>query len=81
MTSEQQKFIKKAKESLLASEILAENKLYNFATSRAYYTMFYIAEAFLWQQELTFSSHSAVISCFGREVAKRELFPLNFTVI
>jgi hypothetical protein len=30
MTSEEKKFIKKAKESLLASEILAENKLYNF---------------------------------------------------
>jgi uncharacterized protein (UPF0332 family) len=78
MTSEQQKFINKAKESLLASEILAENKLYNFAASRAYYTMFYIAEAFLWQQELTFSSHSAVISCFGREVAKKGIVPLEF---
>jgi uncharacterized protein (UPF0332 family) len=36
MISEEKKFIKKAKESLLASEILAENKLYNFAASRAY---------------------------------------------
>jgi len=40
--------------------------------------MFYIAEAFLWQQELTFSSHSAVISCFGREVAKKGIVPLEF---
>jgi uncharacterized protein (UPF0332 family) len=78
MTSEEQKFIRKAKESLLASEILAENKLYNFAASRAYYTMFYIAEAFLWQQGLTFPSHSAVISCFGREVVKKGIVPLEF---
>ncbi len=71
MISEQQKFIEKAKESLLASEILAENKFYNFAGARAYYTMFYIAEAFLWEKGLTFSSHSAVISGFGREIAKK----------
>lgn len=78
MNSEPRKFIKKAKESLLASEILAENKLYNFAASRAYYTMFYIAEAFLWQQGFSFSSHAAVISCFGKEVVKKGIVPLEF---
>ncbi|MGI0480736.1 HEPN domain-containing protein [Geminocystis sp. CENA526] len=56
------KLIEKAKESLKASELLLENKLYNFAGSRAYYTMFYIAEAFLWTKKMSFSSHSAVIS-------------------
>jgi len=64
MKSEVYKLIEKAKESLIASEILAQNKLYNFAGSRAYYTMFYIAEAFLWTKEMSFSSHSAVISAF-----------------
>lgn len=78
MTSEQQKFIKKAKESLLASQVLVENQLYNFAGSRAYYTMFYIAEAFLWEKGLTFSSHSAVISGFGREIAKKGIVPVEF---
>jgi uncharacterized protein (UPF0332 family) len=43
MKIEQEKLIQKAKESLLASQILADRKLYNFAGSRAYYTMFYIA--------------------------------------
>jgi uncharacterized protein (UPF0332 family) len=70
MKSETRKLINKAKDSLLASQILAENQLYNFAASRAYYTMFYIAEAFLWAKEMSFSSHSAVISAFGREIAK-----------
>jgi uncharacterized protein (UPF0332 family) len=40
--------------------------------------MFYIAEAFLWQQGFTFSSHAAVISCFGKEVAKKGIVPLEF---
>lgn len=78
MTSEQQKFIEKAKESLLASEVLAENKFYNFAGARAYHTMFYIAKAFLWRQGLTFSSHSAVISSFGREIVKKGIVPVEF---
>ena len=78
MKSETRKLINKAKESLLASQILAENQLYNFAASRAYYTMFYIAEAFLWAKEMSFSSHSAVISAFGREIAKTGMVPLEF---
>lgn len=71
-------FIEKAKESLVASKLLADNQLYDFAGSRAYYTMFYIAEAFLWQQRLSFSSHSAVIAKFGQEVARKGIVPLEF---
>ena len=78
MKREQQKLIQKAKESLLASQVLSERKLYNFAGSRAYYTMFYIAEAFLWEKGLSFSSHSAVISAFGREIAKTGIVPVEF---
>ncbi|MGY6529657.1 MAG: HEPN domain-containing protein [Cyanobacterium sp.] len=78
MKLEVYKLIKKAKESLTASEILAQNKLYNFAGARAYYTMFYIAEAFLWTKEMSFSSHSAVISAFGKEFAKKGILPFEF---
>lgn len=70
-------FISKAKESLVASKLLAANQLYDFAGSRAYYTMFYIAEAFLWQQGLSFSSHAAVIAGFGKEIAKKGLVPIE----
>lgn len=38
-------FVEKARESLVASRLLAANKLYDFAASRAYYTMFYISES------------------------------------
>ena len=49
----------KGKESLKASQVLAKNKLYNLAGARAYYTMFDIADAFLWEKGLTLSSHVA----------------------
>lgn len=78
MTANLSAFIDKAKESLAASKLLADNGLYDFAGSRAYYTMFYIAEAFLLQKGLSFSSHSAVISAFGREIAKPGIVPVEF---
>lgn len=78
MTEDLQAFLDKAKESLQASKLLAANQMYDFAGSRAYYTMFYIAEALLWQQGLSFSSHGAIIAAFGRELAKPGLVPTEF---
>lgn len=78
MSSEVQAFIVKAQDSLAASRLLAANGLYDFAASRAYYTMFYIAEAFLWNKGLSFSSHAAVVSAFGREIAKPQIVPVQF---
>lgn len=46
MKNEQKLLLEKAQESLRASKILLENQLPDFAVARAYYTMFYIAEAF-----------------------------------
>ncbi|MFZ4664863.1 MAG: HEPN domain-containing protein [Prochlorotrichaceae cyanobacterium] len=77
MSSEITSFIDKAKESLVASELLSKNGLYDFAASRAYYTMFYIAEAFLWSKGLSFSSHAAIISAFGKEIAKKGIVPIE----
>lgn len=78
MSSEVQAFIAKAQDSLAASKLLATNGLHDFAASRAYYTMFYIAEAFLWNKGLSFSSHAAVVSAFGREIAKPQIVPVQF---
>lgn len=75
MTAELSAYVNKAKESLAASRLLADNGLYDFAGSRAYYTMFYIAEAFLWQKGLSFSSHAAVIAAFGKALAKPGFVP------
>jgi uncharacterized protein (UPF0332 family) len=40
--------------------------------------MFYIAEAFLWENDLTFASHAAVIAAFGRDLAKAGIVPIEF---
>ena len=50
----------------------------DFAVSRAYYAMFYIAEAFLLGENLSFSKHSAVISKFGEYFIRTDRIPSKF---
>ena len=50
----------------------------DYAASRAYYAMFYIAEAFLEGEGMSFSSHAAVIGAFGREFARTGRLPAEF---
>ncbi len=70
MTDEQRELLLKAQQSLSAARLLVTNSYPEYAASRAYYTMFYIAEAFLEGEGLAFSKHAAVIAAFGREFAK-----------
>ena len=77
MKPEQIALLRKAGESLRAADLLAANALLDFAASRAYYTMFYVAEAFLLNEGLTFSSHAAV-SAFGRDFARTGRVPVEF---
>jgi uncharacterized protein (UPF0332 family) len=67
---EQTALIVKAKSSIKAAHLLADDGYFDFSVSRAYYAMFYLAEALLLEENLTFSKHSAVISAFGRLFAK-----------
>ena len=62
MTDEQRELLLKAQQSLEAAKLLLTNNYPDYATSRAYYAMFYIAEAFLEGKGLSFSKHSAVIA-------------------
>ncbi|MCA9997744.1 MAG: HEPN domain-containing protein [Anaerolineales bacterium] len=78
MMLEQQALIKKAEDSLAAAQLLLDEGFYDFAVSRTYYGMFYIAEAFLLGEGLTFSSHAAVIAAFGRYFAKTGRVPSEF---
>jgi len=57
---------------------LAEQRFYDFAVSRAYYTMFHIASAFLLSKKLSFSSHAGVIAAFGQHFARTGLVPVEF---
>jgi len=70
--------INKAEESLEAAKELFNKKFFDFSVSRAYYTMFYCAEALLLTKDLSFSKHSAVISFFGKEFIKTGIFPERF---
>jgi uncharacterized protein (UPF0332 family) len=78
MTNEQRELLLKAQQSLEAAKLLLTNSYPDYATSRAYYSMFYIAEAFLEGEALSFSKHSAVIAAFGREFAKPQRVPPDF---
>lgn len=70
MTLDEERIIKKALENLDAAEVLIGQGFAEIAASRAYYAMFYSAEALLLKKGLHFSSHSAVIAAFGKEFAK-----------
>jgi uncharacterized protein (UPF0332 family) len=78
VTPEQQNLLEKAKQSLNAAKVLQNNNFSDYAASRAYYTMFYTVEALLLEKNLSFSSHAAVISAFGREFVKTGIIPQEF---
>jgi len=73
-----EEMLKKAHESLEASKTLLEKGFHAFALSRAYYTMFYCAEAILLTKGISVSKHSAVIALFGREFVKTGEVPHKF---
>lgn len=77
-SSEIRALIEKAKESLDVAKKLVRDDHYDFAASRAYYAMFYIAEALLADLGQSYSRHSAVIAAFGREYSKTKKLPAKF---
>jgi len=69
--NEAQRWLRRAYRSLKAAETLVEQGLYEDAVSRAYYAMFYAANALLIKDGFHVSGkHSAVVAAFGREYAK-----------
>ena len=78
MTREQQGLLEKAARSLNAARRLKETGFAEFSASRSYYTMFYVAEAFLEGEGVSFSRHSAVIAAFGQRFARPRRIPVEF---
>lgn len=78
MTAIQQALIRKAQRSLRAAERLLEGDDPDFAVSRAYYCMFYVAQAFLATKQLSFRKHSAVVASFGEQFAATDSVPREF---
>jgi uncharacterized protein (UPF0332 family) len=75
MMLDQSALLEKAHASLMAAQLLNDQGFHDFATSRAYYAMFNVAEALLLGEGLTFSKHSAVIAAFGKSFVKTGRLP------
>jgi uncharacterized protein (UPF0332 family) len=60
----------KAERAIGAARLLLDAGDADFAVARAYYAMFYTAEALLASEGLRFSKHSGVQSAFGQRFAK-----------
>ncbi len=70
MKVEARKLLDKAARAIRAARVLLENQEPEFASGRAYYAVFYVAEALLWEECLQSKSHSGVHSLFGERFAK-----------
>lgn len=76
MKEHSRKLLDKALDAIEASEGLLEIDKAEIAAGRAYYAMFYIAEALLYEREMEFNTHGQVIAAYGKEFAKtKELDP------
>jgi uncharacterized protein (UPF0332 family) len=75
MSPEQRKLLEKASAILDAARLLYENGQHGFAAARAYYAMFYVAEALLLGDGLSYSRHSGVAAVFGEHFAKTGRVP------
>ena len=78
MTEEVRALLEEARHSISAAVVLLDNGYPGYAASRAYYAMFYTAEAFLHSEGMSFSKHSAVIAAFGQHFASTGRVPLEF---
>jgi uncharacterized protein (UPF0332 family) len=78
LTEDQRELLDKARDSIAAAKLLLEGAYPDFAASRVYYAMFYIAQAFLEGEDLAFSKHSAVIAAFGQHFARTGKVPAEF---
>jgi len=67
---ESKKLLVKADRALRAAELLLRDGAPDFAAGRAYYAMFYAAEAALTEKNLQFRKHSGVHAAFGEHLAK-----------
>lgn len=67
--------LEKAARSLTAAEALFDAGDFDFAVSRAYYAMFYVAEAALLNRGKAFSKHTAIINGFYHEFVATGLLP------
>jgi len=72
------KLLDKAIDTVEGAEILLDHGKTDIAAGRAYYSLFYIAEALLNEKGLQFKEHGKVIGAYGKEYAKSNLLDPKF---
>ncbi len=70
MNEASRKLLDKAARAVRAAGILLQEGEVDFAAGRAYYAMFYAAEALLFEQGLRFRKHGRVHAAFGEQFVK-----------
>lgn len=70
MKEHSEKLFAKALDTIEGAEGLLNMGKAGIAAGRAYYAMFYIAEALLYEIDLQFSQHGQVIAAYGKHFAK-----------
>ena len=73
-----QAMIEKSKRALGAAKEHLAHGDYDFASSKAYYTVFHLMQAALLTKGKTYSKHAGVISGFSEQFIKPGIFPSNF---
>jgi len=72
------KLLDKALDAIEAAELLVDMGKPDIGAGRAYYAMFYVAEALLNEKEMQFGKHSAVHAAHGEHFAKTKIFNPKF---
>ena len=72
------KLLDKAVDTIEGAELLLDHEKVDLAAGRAYYALFYIAEALLNEKDMQFSAHGDVIGAYGKEYAKTKLLDPKF---
>lgn len=78
MKENTQFLLKKAESAIGAAESLLRDGYRDFAAGRAYYAMFYTAEALLAEKELTFKKHIGVHKAFSEHFIKTSVFEQKY---
>ena len=74
MKKEVTSLMERARKYIKSAKLLLKEGDYESSVSRAYYAMFFCAEAVLLTKGLYFSSHKGVISAFGEHFIKNNIF-------
>jgi len=72
------RLLDKANRAIEAAKVLLRENSSDFAAGRAYYGMFYVAEALLNESGQHFRKHSAVHAAYGEQFAKTNILDPKF---